>query len=415
MSSSRRSGRKNDRHKTEEEEIVIIEGEAAEKDPVRFDVKHGVAHGYWKDLLNLLALHVNDKLELLTDPRDILHIEQEKGRSKWPNSQEEAKSIRRGKRDARHETAVKLFSENPVHPLSEFEGFNDRYAPANIEGRTFYLRHARDAYRKDVAVLREHLECVERDITAKTHDNTKYDRVPSLAMNNYAPLFASKDSDRFEEYIDQVATGEARISGATLLPSTLINAVRGCSQRTSLNAIPRKRKGTEEMVQGKIQDMHVAAKTLDLQWKTLVQRVKDSGTLDNYSAVADVSGSMDFPVFQDSSTPMDSSICLSLLIAEATKGPFSSAFITFSTDPVVEQIDPCTSLREKYDHLSRTSWSMSTDFVAVFEKLILPMVLNNKVKQEDMVKRVSVFPTCSSTKLVRATTPDGLHLTNGSR
>lgn len=445
---------KNDENKTDEAEIVFVEKDIDDGDPARFDVKNGVAHGYWKDLLNILALYVNNKLDVLANPRDILNIEQQKSRKSWPRDQETAKARRHEKRDNRHDAAIKAFEEDAVyralhvtvarlfaaqlqndlsllrsddpkakksvslcakwapsnsrfhdkhtfvvtsiaeimHPISTFKGFA-KYDQANQEQREFYLRHARESYRKDVAALRRHLECVERDISAQTFASIKYDRVPSVAMNNYAPMFAQKDTDRFEEYIDKVASGKAQISGATLLPSTLIKTVRMGPRSGALDVSQvggkRKNKGTRALVDARMEQ--IAAKSLDGQWKSLVQRIKDSGTLENCIAVADVSGSMMNPQFPDGTTPMDTSIGLSLLVAEVTKPPFGGAFITFSTNPRVQKIDLSKGLREKYTQLARADWQMSTDFVAVFERLILPMAIENKLAQEDMVKRIFVF------------------------
>lgn len=447
--------KKDDEQKADEEDMVMVEDEMDENDPARFDVRNGVAHGYWKDLLNLLALCVNGKLDVLAHPREILNVEQKKGRFKWPKSQDKAKSLRHDKRDARHETAVKLFNEDSVyrglhlavarlfaarlrkdlallnspnkaakrnislcakwapsaerfhdkhtfivssiseilHPLPEFQGLQE-HDPADIAQRTLYLRHAREAYRKDITALRKHLEVVERDITAGTYKNIKYDRVPSLAMNNYAPRFANKDADRFEKYIDKVASGKARISGATLLPSTMILAVKkslqqGDQDQALLGGRKRKIKGTKDLVDTKAAAM--AAKTLDLQWATLVQRIRDSGTLEDCIAVADVSPSMYSPVFPDGTTPMDSSIGLALLVAEVTRPPFGGAFITFSRDPSVVPVDPSRTLEEKYKQLLQAKWGGSTDFEAVFSRLLLPMAVENKIRPEDMVKRVFVF------------------------
>jgi hypothetical protein len=38
-----------------------------------------------------------------------------------------------------------------------------------------------------------------------------------------------------------------------------------------------------------------------------------------------------------------------------------------------------------------SDWGMNTDFVAVFEKLILPLAIKHNLKQEDMVKQIFVF------------------------
>lgn len=448
----KKAEKKDSEKKADEDEMVFVEQEMDEDDPARFDIKNGVAHGYWKDLLNILALRVNGKLDVLADPRDILNVEREKSKKNWPKDQETAKTLRHKARDNRHEAAIKAFEEDAVYralhmtiarlfavqlqsdlerlrgedpkakknvslcakwapsstgfhdkhtwiltsiaeimfPISNFAGFA-QYDEGNKEQREFYLRHARESYRKDVSALRKHLECVERDITAKTFENIKYERVPSIAMNNYAPLFAQKDTGRFEAYIDKVASGKAQISGATLLPSTLIKAVRtGPYPATyDISQVGGKRKGTKNMVDAKMKELE--AKTLDGQWKSLVQRIRDSGTLENCIAVADVSGSMMGPTFPDGTVPMDTSIGLSLLVAEVTKPPFGGAFITFSEKPRVQKIDLSKGLHDKYNELVTAHWNMCTDFVAVFEKLILPMAIKNKLAQEDMVKRIFVF------------------------
>lgn len=41
--------------------------------------------------------------------------------------------------------------------------------------------------------------------------------------------------------------------------------------------------------------------------------------------------------------------------------------------------------------MAKADWGMSTDFVAVFQDLILPMAVENRLTQDQMVKRVIVF------------------------
>ena len=87
--------------------------------------------------------------------------------------------------------------------------------------RETYIKHARIAYQSQtLSPLRKHLNVVERDITAENFAAIKYERVPSLAMQQYTPLFARKDYDHFDSYIESVASGKKSISGAVLLPST---------------------------------------------------------------------------------------------------------------------------------------------------------------------------------------------------
>ncbi|RGP73427.1 hypothetical protein FSPOR_2009 [Fusarium sporotrichioides] len=456
--------------KKEDDDIVIVEDENKDEN-TKFDVRNGVAHGYWKDLLNILALAANKKLTVLDDPKDVLNSENPgiiRGKSvakrggrrkargsagrgrggvlsgrinttsdieeKKEKARTDPKDLKREARATRYENATTIFKNDPVYralhlsvarlfaeqldkDLRALRGddkkakrsisFCGKWAPSHDhfhDRHTFivstiaeimyprhsidnerlkptddhetYLRFAREEYRKDTSVLRKHLEIVERAITENRYGDIKYDRVPSLAMNQYNKLFIEKDSERFDKYLDKVAEGKANISGATLLPSTLIHKVRQGSQGQS-------------RLDQKIAE--IESKVLDGQWNTLVQRIKDSGTMNSSIAVCDVSGSMSYPTFSDKTTPMDSAIGLSLLVAEVAKPPFAGAFITFSSRPTVEKVDLSKTLAEKVSIMDSSSWGMSTNFVSVFENLILPMATKNNLKNEDMVKRVFVF------------------------
>ena len=432
-----------------DEDLVLVE---AEKDPNNVsshDVKNGVAHGYWKDLLNILALSANGKLSVLADPRDILNIEREgKGTSV---TKEEASAKRQIVRDERHQAVLKALEEVPVHRALHLEiarlfadqltadigllcgedakarrnislcakwapstaRFHDKHTfvassiaeilyPDDLyvekglilggsdrteADRTLYLRHARETYRKDISALRKHLGVVERDITAGAFEHIKYDRVPSLAMQNYTPIFARKDTERFGSYLDKVAEGKSRISGATLLPSTLVHAALYGTARSARKG-PAKRK-LNSLLEARIEAM--GDKVLDGQWNTLVQRIKDSGTMQSCIAVCDVSGSMGSPTFSDHTCPEDSAVGLSLLVAEVTQAPFGGSFITFSEHPTVEVVDLSQTFKQKVKTLMSSEWGCNTNFEAVFTDLILPMAVKHKLSQEQMVKRIFVF------------------------
>jgi hypothetical protein len=135
------------------------------------------------------------------------------------------------------------------------------------------------------------LSVAERDISAETFENIKYDRLPSLAMDRYQGLFLEKDSDRFSEFLDKVASGSAKVSGAVLLPSTLVNKARG---RAAYSSRGKKTNARVSQIQQLAEQQ-----LLDGQWKTLVKRIKDSGTLESSIAVCDVSGSMGSPLLPD--------------------------------------------------------------------------------------------------------------------
>jgi Domain of unknown function (DUF2828) len=137
------------------------------------------------------------------------------------------------------------------------------------------------------------------------------------------------------------------MSGATLLPHTLLH----------------------EALRSKDE---VDRKVVEAQWNTLVETLKSSGALDNSLAVCDVSGSMGsihHGVDGNHVSPILAAVALSIVLSQIARPPWNNAFITFSTNPKVERIDPAGGLAT-----SQTSyWGMSTIFQAVFTKLLLPM------------------------------------------
>ncbi|KAI7082398.1 hypothetical protein KC356_g8406 [Hortaea werneckii] len=398
------------------------------------DVKYGVAHGYWKDLPNMLALAANDQLKVDGDPRSVLNVPQSKSHQRdWTEGRKKATIAERYERTVKkivydsfykglHMTIARLFADQLRLDLARLDtdskaqikrvslcgkwapslkGMHDQHTfitstiaellfpdVISLTDRGAALKMARQQYQLNVlSPLRKALEIVEQPITTENFASIKYERVPSLAMKQYTNLFAEKDTEHFDAYIENVAQGKARISGATLLPSTLVASVTG-----QVFAGHTSRKGTSAKVEQKLHQIRM--KSLDGQWQTLVQRIKNSGSLESAIAVCDVSGSMSGPRFPDGSCPMDSSIGLSLLLAEITKPPFGGAFITFSAEPQVVRVggpNDQRSFKEKVEYIQRSSWSMNTDFVSVFEDLILPIAIENKLKQEDMVKQVFVF------------------------
>ena len=404
------------------------------ENPLKYDVKNGVAHGYWKDMLSILLLSAHDKLHDRCDPSEILNVHGEKTPRKREWNHEKAKEASDAKKEKLFSQVQKKLQEDPLYKalqLTVARLFGDqlkrdqknlesnktrelslgaKWAPNHkgahdrgtlivstiaeymferkaicpeVEDRQLYLRHAREAYRMTVSPLRKKLEVVERDITAEQFSNIKYERVPSLAMNRYGNLFMTKDGDRYGQYIEKVAQGKAKISGAVLLPSTLVKQAR--DTRISLFGSA---KSSKELIAQKIKKME--ASRVDSQWKTLVQRIRDSGTLENSIAVCDVSGSMCTPTFKDGTCPMDSSLGLSVLLAEITKPPFGGQFITFSSRPEMQKLEGDT-LSANIQQMERSAWTMNTNFVAVFEDLLLPMAQGHKVTDENMVKQVFVF------------------------
>lgn len=408
------------------------------------DVRHGLSHGYWKDLLNLVVFAANDQLRVDGDPDMLLTQKPDNskaGKLKRNWDQATAKEARRTwKKDqnnrvqrkiiedpfyrALHFTVTRLFAsqmkedkalldsgkKSDLKKLSlaakwspTFSEFHDKHTfilssiaeallPDPVlncsprDNREHYLRLVREAYRKEYASpLRQALSVVERDIAANTFSNIEYNRVPSLAMDRYTGLFMKKDMPRFKSYISDVAKGSAKISGATLLPSNLVAKARSLAPQTS----KKPAKGMKALKLAAELELH--RDVMDGQWKTLVQRVRDAGTLASSIAICDVSASMTWHTFKDASVPMDSAIGLSLLMSSVTAAPFGGGFINFSSTPTYLSINPDEGFVDTVRYIVSTPWGGNTNFAAVFEDVILPMAIKNKLKQEEMVKQVFVF------------------------
>jgi hypothetical protein len=439
-----------EKSKGTDEDFDMVDADEADAGKAH-DVNYGLSHGYWKDLLNLVVFAAHDQLKFDGDPSSLLNQKRDDssaGKRKRVWDEKTAKEIRQRKKmkqnekvqqkmksdgdafyRALHITVARLFAhqlkadkilldsghKSDLKKLSlaakwapTFGEFHDKHTfilssiaeilfpnPAlscpDAGNRELYLRHIREHYRKQYASpLRKTLSIVERDIAAKTFENIKYNTVPSLAMNRYTGLFIKKDTERFTSFINDVASGKAKISGATLLPSTLISQARNsANHRTNIatNNTKLDFKAVKAAAEAKIQ-----ADAVNGQWNTLVQRVRDAGTLQSSIAVCDVSGSMGYPRFKDGSCPMDSAIGLSLLISEVTAPAFGGGFITFSAVPQYISLNEAPrGLVEKVKWMINTHWEMNTNFVAVFEDVILPMAIAKKLKQEDMVKQIFVF------------------------
>ena len=173
----------------------------------------------------------------------------------------------------------------------------------------------------------------------------------------------------FGRYLQDVADGKKSISGATLLPHTLLHEALQCHDE-------------------------IDRKVIEAQWNTLVETLKSSGALDNSLAVCDVSGSMGSihsGMYGNRVSPILPAVALSIVLAQIARPPWNNAFITFSANPKVERINPTDGLVSVVNFMVSTDWEMNTDFNAVFTKLLLPMAKESQLPKDEMIKRLFVF------------------------
>ena len=220
-----------------------------------------------------------------------------------------------------------------------------------------YTYRVRERLRKEVLVpLRKKLELPEVYMSARKWEELPYNRVPSVAMRTYKEIFERHNPERFKKFLDDVQAGKQKIAAGALLP--------------------------HEIVKDAVENAGQTPNVAELQWKRMVQDLKEKGKLSNCLAICDVSGSM-------CGEPMEVCIALGLLVSELCEEPWKGHIITFSARPQLQLVQGDT-LAEKHSFTKRMDWSMNTDFQKVFD-LILSMAVNTSLPPERMVKRLFVF------------------------
>ncbi|KIJ11003.1 hypothetical protein PAXINDRAFT_16095 [Paxillus involutus ATCC 200175] len=231
--------------------------------------------------------------------------------------------------------------------------------------RWFYQRHVLTPRRRYTCVP-EPLMLVNRwsEITCS--------QVSSVCMYANKEIFFTHDAERFLSYLTDVESGEKQISGATLLPHLVMQAKRTVDLIGDAMREQRRKLGETQ------------PRVVDVQWATLLARLREAGELDDCIAS---------PFEVDPIWPA-LSLSLSLVLARLAKPSFADSFITFSSQPRVVVLDPASKkvpLGETIQVMMHSDWGMNTDLNAVFLKLILPLAIKNKVPKDEMIKRVFVF------------------------
>ncbi|PUZ59882.1 hypothetical protein GQ55_4G079000 [Panicum hallii var. hallii] len=229
---------------------------------------------------------------------------------------------------------------------------NPNYAGLSEEHYSYQVLHR---LRREVLVpLRKVLELPEVYMSAQRWSELPYTRVASVAMRRYKALFKKHDEVRFGKYLEDVAAGKAKIAAGALLPHEIAAAA----------------------FRGEKDDVS------ELQWRRMVDDLLKKGSLSNCIAVCDVSGSM-------SGTPMEVCVALGLLISELSEKPWAGRVITFSQHPEIHMIKG-KSLQEKLRFVQRMDWGMTTNFQAVFDR-ILRTAVDARLPREKMIRTVFVF------------------------
>jgi hypothetical protein len=175
--------------------------------------------------------------------------------------------------------------------------------------RSFYQRWV-------LTELRQISACPEPLMASRRWTEINYSRVSSICMNNNGGHFFAHDPKGFEKYLVKVESGKGSISGAAMLPHELVAqiialdtySVGGTKRFSTIPAVIEARKALAE----------TKARVIEAQWKTLIESLREAGTLDNCIAVCDVSGSMGGitdKYDKNDVSPIFGSVSLSLVLA----------------------------------------------------------------------------------------------------
>ncbi|KAF3908230.1 hypothetical protein AA313_de0203919 [Arthrobotrys entomopaga] len=415
----------------------------------------GLPHGYWKDLLNILCLATTGRLGI-SDHFNLgngVRVKNYRGISSRKNRQTEryGKICRLLEGDKKYRalyiTVARLFAEqlekdneiaNKImatedkreRSLLEWQlSFAGKWAPTpgcahdritNVSTAISQLLHAnRQAYALDypssltfynhlapltvdqatvlrsffqrwiLTPLRAAAKVPEPLMSSNRWGEIAYNRVPAVCMGNSSKQFYKHDYERFARYMHDVVVGKKTISGATLLPHEIL--MRLFEFNDDMRML---RPEEHDIDKAKAEFFQSQMNVAISQWKALVNRLKESGKIDNAIAVCDVSGSMGYLTVTNSrkkADPIFPAIAMSMLLATLAKPPFNSGFITFSANPEFLKIRDLNDLVATAREMAKSSWTMNTDFQAVFTKLLLPLAKQNNVRKEDMIKRIFVF------------------------
>lgn len=216
-------------------------------------------------------------------------------------------------------------------------------------------------YRKTLVGL---TKVVETQMCANDWDNINFNHVPSLAAARYKKAF-NRHGTAFAEYVAKLVKGDAsvKVNAGAVYPYDVLKGV-----------------GSYRFGFDKTEKDHVIA-----QWAALPNYVGDANIL----PLVDVSGSMCCPAGGKGTTScMDVAVSLGLYLAEKNQGKFKDTFLTFSSTP--ELLHLKGNVIEKMDQMVRSSWSMSTNLNAAFNR-ILEVAVKGNVPQAEMPEMLLIL------------------------
>lgn len=273
------------------------------------------------------------------------------------------------------------------------------------ESREHYVNKVRELYRKKYLVpLRTAMDITEHYMQEGKWEAADIRHMPSVCLSQNLGLFFKHAPKTVMAYMDEVAKGNKKVSGATLGPHELVHRVRSGGLPAKLADLLR----SEPDMLDKFLKMQ--QQLVNGQWDTLLSSIRDTsllsgGGLDKNGkkkkridlgeclAVCDVSGSMMCGAYEDEpeKQPMNAAIGLSLIVSNLAKPPFKGAMISFTDRPSLFEVNTDQTFTDQVNTVLESPVGYNTDLCRVFTDALLPMAKKHNLKQEDMVKRLFIF------------------------
>lgn len=203
-------------------------------------------------------------------------------------------------------------------------------------------------YRKILGRLRSNIDIVETQMCKQDWDNINYNAVPSRATHLYRTAFEKHNPVGYQEWLNDVLDGRAKINVGQLQPHELsAKYIDGCAEIDEFT---------------------------EAQWNQMIDEMVQNNEFKSCVAMPDMSGSM-------SGLPMNVAATLGILVAKVAhkqNSQFGNMVISFSEKPSFIDLDKCNTLHECVNVLMRgESNGFNTDLHRAFALMIDKALLNN--------------------------------------
>jgi len=231
----------------------------------------------------------------------------------------------------------------------------------NLARKTMeYMRLSPRAYRRTLSKLREHLDVVERKMTAKKWDEIDYEKVSSQANLKYSNAFLRNDKERRSGYLESLKKGEAKINASVLQPHEIV---------AKYNLYYQRKRSCDE--------------ALEQLWLALPNIM-----VENCLVCRDGSGSMTWGT--SNVRPLDIATSLAIYTSEHNSGFWRNKYITFGARPQIVDLSNCKFLQDKLELSYKYADCSNTDIEATM-MLVLNTAIMNRCTQEDMPKSILII------------------------